>query len=228
MTILQTPTPTQAQQLPPQAQPFGAFSIALARWNDYGFSIPKSRIQSWLAKARVNGIMREGAVLRFGQRYFVDPLRLDAWMHKHSEGTPLTRGTAKRRRGKDTKEEKRLAPTDGKGQQAKQQPTPQQAKKPRRGNLEPGKPSLEPDQVADIRRQAAGTPPEGRVKLYADLAAKYSRHTKVIAECATGKTYKHLPLTETYAASEAAPQKAGKRGRKSKGEGQHAAQPTAG
>jgi hypothetical protein len=216
MNIPQNLTSTQNQPLPAQVQQLGGLGltkIPLAKWDSYGFSIRASRIRSWIAKAKQNGIMREGAVTRIGQFYYATPARVDHWMDNHGETTPLTRGPVKRRRGED-KDTKRTT-TDGQKQQAK--------RTLHRGNLNPGQPSLTDPQVEEIRRAAAQTPPEGRLKLYAELAAKFGRHTKVIEECAQGKTYKRLPLTATYTASQAqAPKQAGKRGKKSQTEGQAA------
>jgi hypothetical protein len=220
MTRLQTPTAPQAQQLlPQQIQPLGfmAGPIQLSQWDNYGFTIPRSTIAGWIAKSRVNGIMREGAVLRFGQRYYVDPQRLDAWMHGHSEGTRLTR--PKRRRDEDKEKggetrtarpKQQKATTDGEGQKAK--------RTLHRGNLNPGKPSLSDDQVKEIRQRAAQTPEENRLKLYAELAAKFGGHQKVVQECAEGRTYKRLPLTSTY-------KQAGKRKSKTESQAASAAEP---
>lgn len=173
-------------------------SVRLSLWDNYGFTVPKSQIVSWIANSRKNGIMREGAVLRHGQRYWVDPQRLDIWMHNHSEGTPLKRDTRARDEDKDTRagdDQKQQAKGDGQKQQTKR-------KTLHTGNPSPGNPSLEDDQVMEIRQQAAKTPEADRLRLYGSLAAKFGRHEKVIEQCAEGKTYKRLPLTQTYQATE--------------------------
>jgi hypothetical protein len=111
------------------------------------------------------------------------------------------------------REHQRLAPHDGKEQQ--------QAKKSSRGERTPGSPSLEENQVEQIRKAAATVPKanrDARWKLYNELGTQLSRHAKVIADCAEGRTYRHLPLTESYATVAAK-----RRGRKSKAEAQQAA-----
>jgi hypothetical protein len=210
MTQLQNIAPQQPQPLLPQslqAQPQSLLttaSIPLKDWNKYGFTIPASTIRSWIAKARINGIMREGAVKRFGQRYYVTPYRLDAWMDNHGERTPLTRST-QRRRTPTSKAGEARAPTDGKEQQAvtpplQAQEQPTQARGQRH--------QMTDAQVRQIRRQfTSASSEETRAAVVTRLAKRYGFTEKAVRDVATGRTYRHLPMpqAQTQAVETAAP-----------------------
>jgi hypothetical protein len=210
MTQLQNIAPQQPQPLLPQslqAQPQSLLttaSIPLKDWNKYGFTIPASTIRSWIAKARVNGIMREGAVKRFGQRYYVTPYRLDAWMDNHGERTPLTRST-QRRRTPTSKAGEARAPTDGKERQAvtpplQAQEQPTQARGQRH--------QMTDAQVRNLRkRYAAVSSTEAREAEIKRQAKRLHFTEKSVREAATGRTYRHLPMpkAQTQAVETAAP-----------------------
>jgi hypothetical protein len=194
---------TQAQTLPPpplQPQVNLTESVPLADWNKYGFTIRASRIRSWIAESRVNGIMREGAVLRFGQRYYVNPTQLNAWMTLHGNRTRLTRGTQPRRG-----QAQKAASTDGKEQKEQQAPQslptqPTQTKGQRH--------HLTDAQVRQSRNQLARAAPENKEMVIARLAKRYGFTEKAIREAATGRTYTHLPMPK---AQQAQPRQSGRK-----------------
>jgi hypothetical protein len=213
MARLQNTVPAQTQTLaqPPQLQlpqlsSLATESIPLTDWNSYGFAISKSRIQSWIAKARVNGIMREGAVLRFGQRYYVNPTQLHAWMNRHGDRTPLARRTTQKRRDQRAGETR---PTDDKEQQAvtpplQAQEQPTQARGQRH--------QMTDAQVRNLRkRYAAVSSTEAREAEIKRQAKRLHFTEKSVREAATGRTYRHLPMpkaqtqAQTQAVETAAP-----------------------
>jgi hypothetical protein len=185
----QQPQPLLPQPL--QAPPgnlLATESIPLADWNSYGFTIPASRIRSWLSQARVNGIMREGAVLRFGQRYYVNPMQLYTWINRHGDRTRLTRGQRTRRQGETR------AATDGKEQQlagtAPQSPTESQTQVTGKRH------QLTDAQVRQSRIQLARAAAGDQEKVIARLAKRYGFKEQTVREAALGRTYRHLPMPQ--------------------------------
>lgn len=211
MTQLQNTMPPPAQPLPPvlgqlQAQ-YGMLwtsSIALSEWDDYGFTIPASRIRSWVKEARQNGIMREGAVTRFGQRYYATPLLIYGWMGKHGERTPLSRSTHRRRTPSPKAGETRA--TDG-GQKSAQtpelKPLQEVPGQPTQGQPTPAKGQrhhLTDAQVRQSRLQLARAAPEGQEAVILRLAKRYGFKEQTVRDAAMGRTYKHLPMPQAQPA----------------------------
>jgi hypothetical protein len=210
-----TPQPTQPllpQALPaqPQLSPLWTSSIALSHWDRYGFTVRASRIRSWIANARANGIMREGAVKRFGHRYFATPYLLDVWMDKHGERTPLTR--PKRRSEEDKRKPvKKEAITS-----SKEQPpalTTSTAPAANEATTQPpvtkrARRQLTEAQVRQSRNQLARAAPEGQEAVIVRLAKRYGFSAQTIRDAATGRTYQHLPMPKTQPAQ---PKQAGKK-----------------
>jgi hypothetical protein len=198
MARLQNTTPTQAQPLtpPPLVGQLASVGepIPLASWNEYNFAIPQSRIRSWIVKARINGIMREGAVLRFGQRYYVNPAQLNAWMARHSDRTPLSRSTQR----KPAQKAAGTRATDGQESTAPQlAPTEKKQKQGRHQLLE--------SQVRQIRNQVArATSPADQEAIITRLAKRYGFIEKSVRDAALGNTYKHLPMPQAKQAETAA------------------------
>jgi transposase-like protein len=192
------PSPPPQVQQPQSLNLLTAEPIALAEWNGYGFTLPASRIRSWIAKSRVNGIMREGAVLRFGQRYYVNPAQLYGWMNRHGDRTRLTRSTPRTRVRSEETEEARQ-PSQASGLSPAEQPA--QKARPRH--------QLTEAQVRQARIQLAKATPENQGVVIMRLAKRYGFGEQTIRDAATGHTYQHLPMptgkkTKTIEAREAA------------------------
>jgi hypothetical protein len=209
MDQLQNITPQQPQPLlpqPAQTQPqlslLWTSPIPLSLWDRFGFTVRASRIRSWIAEARTNGIMREGAVKRFGQRYYATPYLLYGWMNTHGETTPLKRPRRQGKRGGPTKATAGSPPVAAGGRQ--EQPTgpvpgsdrgtvstaqPEvQAKRARR--------QLTESQVRQSRNQLVRAAPEGQEAVIARLAKRYGFSAQTIRDAALGRTYQHLPMPQ--------------------------------
>jgi hypothetical protein len=152
-----------------------------------------------------------------------ETLNLEKWTapktRSHRPGFKLTGAALKMHQNRLEREarEGKSAPTDGKEASSPQLAGGEQKAQKTRNRM-PGSPSLEANQVEQIRRATAAVPKgkrEARLKLYGELGTQLGRHAKVISDCAEGRTYRHLPLTESYATGQAK-----KRGRKSKAESQ--------